>query len=540
MSISNIHARGRFVPVLALLPFLIIGSTATTSSSAEDKTSEGRRDVSDLYIVDCLLPGQVRMVGRRTYITPRRPSKKTAADCRIAGGEYVAYDRADYKSALRVWMAAAEAGDAEAQNTVGEIFERGLGGEPNYEPAVIWYQKAADQGNKRALLNLGTLYEQGKGVKKDRLQALNYYRRSWGLEEDSLIYQSAHDQRIKELRSELDKQIQERNTQIRLLQKQLDALDQQSSRTPDQDVELEDYRAWVNRLRIEQSAGQTELDSLPKLREPSAAALPDASFANEVGRNYGGRKFGRYYALIVGNEDYEKLEDLESPISDVTKLARLLEQKYGFTVQSISNANDVTMLEAINNLNSVIGKKDNLLIYYAGHGSRVSVGDFESGYWLPVNADKPPNTTFWIPTEQITDHMATFKAKRVLVIADSCYSGILDDDPSMVFMSENARAYNSEGYVDLRFDKKSRLLLSSGGDRPVMDGGGGENSIFAKALLDELERNDGLLTTPALFLRLRDRISASAASQNFDQEPEIKGIRRAGHEVGDFFFIPIG
>ena len=27
---------------------------------------------------------------------------------------------------------------------VGEIFERGLGGEPNYAAAIIWYQKVID------------------------------------------------------------------------------------------------------------------------------------------------------------------------------------------------------------------------------------------------------------------------------------------------------------------------------------------------------------------------------------------------------------
>ena len=77
------------------------------------------------------------------------------------------------------WMRP-QAGDAEAQNNVGEIYERGLGDEPNYSAAIIWYQKAADQNYSRALFNLGTLYEQGFGVEQDRLKALNLYRRAWG------------------------------------------------------------------------------------------------------------------------------------------------------------------------------------------------------------------------------------------------------------------------------------------------------------------------------------------------------------------------
>ncbi len=131
-------------------------------------------------MVDCLLPGQVRRLGQSRYITARRPILTTAALCRLRGGEYTEYDRADYRSALAVWMPAAQAGDAQAQTNVGEIFERGLGGSPNYEAAFIWYEKAATQGDARAQFNLGTLYERGLGVPADKLQALNWYRKAWG------------------------------------------------------------------------------------------------------------------------------------------------------------------------------------------------------------------------------------------------------------------------------------------------------------------------------------------------------------------------
>src|SRR5215216_3017694 len=62
---------------------------------------------ADLEVVDCLLPGQVRALGSRTYLTQRRPVKTTASDCRIRGGEYVDFDRANMKTSLNVWMEAA-------------------------------------------------------------------------------------------------------------------------------------------------------------------------------------------------------------------------------------------------------------------------------------------------------------------------------------------------------------------------------------------------------------------------------------------------
>src|SRR5579863_9102465 len=153
--------------------FVLMGSALALNglAAAEQKATEGMTRRQDLEIVDCLLPGQVRQLGTMTYVTQRRPTHTTTADCRIRGGEYVAYDRADAKSALKVWLDAAQAGDPDAQNNVGEIYERGLGDTPDYAAAVIWYQKAADQGYARAQFNLGTLYEQGLGVEQDRLKA---------------------------------------------------------------------------------------------------------------------------------------------------------------------------------------------------------------------------------------------------------------------------------------------------------------------------------------------------------------------------------
>jgi len=195
-------------------------------------------------------------------------------------------------------------------------------------------------------------------------------------------------------------------------------------------------------------------------------------------------------------------------------------------VQILDDANDITMLKTINDLNAVLKPEDNVLIYYAGHGSRLKSGSSESGYWLPVNADAPPEDRFWIPNEQITGHLGRLSAKRVLVVADSCYSGLLSTDPSYLFLNDKV-AYSKE-YIKFKLPKRSRLLLSSGGG----------NSVFARAFLDELEANQGILSSPELFSRIRKRVEVSAAKNKFVQTPEFKSIKGAGHEVGDFFFVP--
>ena len=529
---------GRIAALLA--PSVFVIASAAAPGAAETKGMVKR---SDLEIVDCLLPGQVRQLGNRSFLSQRRPIRTTASECSIRGGEYVAYDRADLQSALRVWLQAAESGDVEAQTNVGEIYERGMGVAPDYEAAASWYQKAADKNYARALFNLGTMYEQGLGVPQDGLKALNLYRQAWGVPEDNIIFTSAAQREQEELRKELDAAIAEKDAQLGLLQKQLKDLQEQLAKqsaveqaADSGSKEIEALKRWIAQLESERHKNTERLAGLPKTRTPQGptelAQLPPT--ADE--RTLQGMNFGRYYAIVIGNQNYQSIESLDTPRADVTRAARILADRYGFNVSILEDANDITMLKALNDLNSVLKPEDNLLIYYAGHGARLQSGKSEAGYWLPVNADAPPKDTFWVPNEQITGHLGRLPAKRVLVVADSCYAGLLSTDPSYLFL--NDKVTYSKDYIKFKLPKRARLLLSSGGDKPVLDEGSGGNSVFARAFLDELENNEGILSSPELFSRIRKRVEVAAQKNKFVQVPEFKSIKGAGHEVGDFFFVP--
>ncbi len=47
------------------------------------------------------------------------------------------------------------------------------------------------------------------------------------------------------------------------------------------------------------------------------------------------------------------------------------------------------------------------------------------------------------------------------------------------------------------------------------------------------------MPSPALFAKVQTRVKAAAARLQFKQVPEFKSIKGAGHEVGDFFFVPL-
>lgn len=533
--------------ILAAGAGVLVCSSAVLAKDSDNKAREGMVTRADLEIVECLLPGQVRQLGGMTYLSSRRPTRTTTADCRVRGGEYVAYDRADTKSALRIWLASAESGSAEAQNNVGEIYERGVGGQPDYTAAATWYQKAVAQGYTRAMVNLGSLYEQGLGVDKDPLKALNLYRQASGLPENSVIYAEAAQREQDEQKAQAERVLKEKDAQLDALRKQVEELEHklqtQANKAAAPSPELEALRSLVKQLEADKSQAQQQLASasVARTRAPTVDKAAEPLDPKAALRTVEGQNIGRFYALIIGNQDYRNIDRLQTPRNDASRAARILKDKYGFTVQVLDDAEDVTMLQALNDLEKVVRPEDNVLIYYAGHGWRIkSGGGGEVGYWLPVNADPPPNDTVWVPNEQVTAHIGRLAARRVLVVADSCYAGLLSADPSANLFGNNGPV--SAEYLKYKLPKRSRLLLSSGGDQPVLDAVAGQgNSVFARAFLDTLETNTSVLSTPALFSKVRDLVHQEASKQGaFVQTPDLKSIKSAGHEMGDFFFVPVG
>ena len=82
------------------------------------------------------------------------------------------YDAADFwhpvgatqlPPALSRVLAAAQRGDAAAQNRLGEAYGNGAGVKRDDRTALMWIRKAAAQGHADALYNLGAVHANGRG-----------------------------------------------------------------------------------------------------------------------------------------------------------------------------------------------------------------------------------------------------------------------------------------------------------------------------------------------------------------------------------------
>ncbi len=790
-------------------------------------------------IVDCLLPGKIKKMGRSfTYLTPRRPVKVSSQDCEIRGGEYVAYDRANYQTALRVWLPLAQEGDMVAQAYVASIYEKGLGIDPDYEKAFSWYQKSANQGYARAQYSLGYLYEMGLGVDKNLNEAFKWYRQAAGLEEKDIriahvelakgereklkamreAEQALLDKVVNEIDAKkeqlvsLDKRLSEEQAQLELAKARLAKKNQEREQLALKiEKDRQHWQAEVKRLETQLATKQSELakaeqsvvqqkpivqrkqeelalsldnftqekstllsvltalqadrsqvaeNDLEKQREMdakiaqkksqlrnlNAAIEKQQALAEENGRRlnamikevaakkaelerekrsladaqammeadkakhtqeyaelkrelaqqrekeqrelarqqriiaqlknqkklneeklsylnhvegqetlallapkiemlepqvplvrsgmssapvlkvrddlrqreivgkvlsdealllvsmneqslelspqgvfktvidvpktgtmvdivaldvkgqrsqlkfvlspdkgkytdvveqepskpiakelYSEIEFGDYYALLIGNNDYQYLPKLLTPIKDIEATAEVLKSKYGFKETILlENATRYDIITQLNALRKKLTEKDNLVIYYAGHGEidRVNM----SGQWLPIDAE-PDNTANWISNNALTELVNAITAKHVLVVADSCFSGLLTRT-GLTNIEGNKSDEARANWLAKMAKKRARLVLTSGGVAPVLDEGGGEHSIFARAFIDILKANDDVLEGQQLFRQVSAMVAIAADRYRVDQVPEYAPVRHAGHESGDFILVP--
>ena len=177
-------------------------------------------------------------------------------------------------------------------------------------------------------------------------------------------------------------------------------------------------------------------------------------------------------------------------------------------------------LRALNGLNDVLREDDNLLLYYAGHGYYDE--DVDLGYWLPVDADLESKRN-WIRNSTITDTIKGMQAKHVLLVADSCFSGTL---LRSVDVKRTGRFYEQMAR------RSARLVMTSGGIEPVMDGGGDGHSVFARSFIEKLRGGERIVACTSLFQAIREPVVMSS-----EQVPQYSNIRFIDSDGGDFLFV---
>ncbi|MEM8933369.1 MAG: protein kinase, partial [Acidobacteriota bacterium] len=241
--------------------------------------------------------------------------------------------------------------------------------------------------------------------------------------------------------------------------------------------------------------------------------------------------WGDYHAVVIGIDTYTKLPDLDMAVADARAVAEVLERRFGFQVTLIENADRITLVDTLYEVASRLDARDNLLVYYAGHGTVTQMTP-----WWQAADSAPDDVTQWIATQSdVADHLDRLALRHLLVISDSCFAGALGEVDAPPTPSADERVT----VIRDRVRRPSRMVLASGGLSPVLDAGGsGRHSIFATALLDALETLDEPIGATELFQQLDAEVAAAADQLGFEQQPVLATLRSRRDEGGELFFVP--
>ncbi len=236
-------------------------------------------------------------------------------------------------------------------------------------------------------------------------------------------------------------------------------------------------------------------------------------------------RYGIYHALLIAVQEYEMsgIQKLSYPVKDAEKLNGILNQYYVFNQSNIKILRNPSRQEIILELFS-LGKKltlkDNLFIFYAGHGCWNA--EREQGYWLPRDAacDNPAN---WISNGDIRDFIRGIKTQHTLLISDACFSGAI--------LKSRGTSIDAKT-IQEKYRTPSRKAITSGSATQAVP----DRSIFLEYLINSLKSNLGRpLYAEKLYVNLCDEFISNNLSE---QNPVYGSIQYTGDEIGgDFIFI---
>ena len=502
----------------------------------------------------------------------------------------------DHENAFKYYKLAADQGYDVAQNNVAMAYENGEGVEKDLKKAFEYFKLAADQGLAEALANVGYSYEKGQGVKKDIKLAFAFHERAgakgyllsynsigWSYHQGLNIprdFKKAHEYYIKAgresyaldnlgslyknglgVQTDFIKAIEyykeaievdsenpfpyyhlglmylkgygiERNIQKAIELYEISANKGNSKAALDlaeiydigigvkrNIVKAEFWLKKTNEMPDEQEVGYLNLKAIKTYKIKEIQTQIKKVRQKSLNTN-------KFYALMIGVDQYDEYPKLATPINDIQVLGEVLKEKYNFKIINLINPTRKDITSRLSKLEKTLNKNDSLLIYFAGHG----ILKDGYGYWLPKNAELEDDS-YWLANDYVTKKLKSIKANNILVIADSCYSGSLTRG---ITEFKEDKKFSVNTYLNT----KSRMVISSGGIKPVLDGGGGGHSVFARMLINKLKNSNQHLISSELYSAISKKVTEASKVFNIEQIPMLSSLPMSGHEAPDFVFIP--
>jgi tetratricopeptide (TPR) repeat protein len=195
---------------------------------------------------------------------------------------------------------------------------------------------------------------------------------------------------------------------------------------------------------------------------------------------------GRRFALVIGNDKYENLPQLNKAVNDARAVRDHL-GKLGFEVITVEDGNRRTMSEKLTELTGKLGRGDTAFFFFAGHGIAIKDGN----YLLPtdtpqINEDQEAMVTREaIGADSIIDALQDRGARVIIMVLDACR-----DNP---FKKAGTRGVGGKGGLgEMRAPEGVFVLYSAGFGQTALDRlsdkDASANSVFTRTFVSLLER----------------------------------------------------
>lgn len=281
-----------------------------------------------------------------------------------------------------------------------------------------------------------------------------------------------------------------------------------------------------------------------------ATRSPDkASFADrlrQTWRKYFGAPpaFDKSYALLIGIGNYEHLPPLEWTSADIKKMKAYLEAQ-GFDEVVAPTEDSVTvdkLRQPQKYFTNKLGPNDRFLLYYTGHGMEAMDGQKVRGY-LPLKNEVPGGRQQSIPMDSLVAWMKGLKVEHLLVILDTCFSGLATNgaviEPRSIALSDPK--INQAELTRLANGSAKYLITAGNKGQETVGGPAWNGSLFTETLLKGLKKDadpyhNRIVTTRGLYVWLLNAVFKEAMKINRDLTPLFVDLNPTGSE-GDFVFV---
>jgi len=245
------------------------------------------------------------------------------------------------------------------------------------------------------------------------------------------------------------------------------------------------------------------------------------------------RLYSGYHALIVGCGDYRSgWPCLSNPVKEAREVADSLKDM-GWDVKLLEDPDWKNLRRSLNKL--IIGpgrKKDKaILFWFSGHGHTLEeAGGRALGYIVPVDAPNPDRDELGfmehaISMRQIETVAKRIKARHVLMLFDSCFSGA-------IFQAVKSKP---SPYIQEKVSKPVRQFITAGTEDEQVPDFSVFKVVFLQAIKDGYaDRNkDGYITGLELGDYLQEQVINYSRKA---QHPQFGKINDPKLDKGDFVF----